>query len=174
MYCTKCGKEIEAGTVCRECMEAESGVNANAGYHQPEQPTYAQPVQPIQPTYGYGNSYQPYAPSLPEPGNRMYGFGKALASTIISYIGFIFVYVALILSTMEYEGGVGLVMAIISLPLIIIPLIMGIKSIGVFNQRKATCAKPIATLILGINGLAMAACSALMDFILMVVALMLL
>ena len=43
---------------------------------------------------------------------------------------------------------------ILAMPLLVISIIFGIKSIVVFKKRKNLPAKPVATLILGIIGLA--------------------
>ena len=143
MYCNRCGKEIESGNICDAC--------AAAAYRA---------------SMAEKSAKENYAPletdAMPDPQNRMYGFGKALVSTILSSVGFIFAYMALAFCFIEPETG--LAMSFITLPLIIIPIIFGIKSINLFKARKASCAKPIATLILGIVGLSTAAIAAFFDF----------
>ena len=97
------------------------------------------------------------------PQSRMNGFGKALTSTILSVVGFIFFYVAMLLSIASPIAAVfGF---IFSLPLVIIPMIFGIQSIKVFKRTSAPDPKPVATLVLGIVGLAMSALTALLLFI---------
>lgn len=145
MYCNKCGKFIESGNVCAEC-QAEEQTKAN--------------------DYVISDTILTGAPTFvpqPDPTNRMFGFGKALASTIMSYFGFIFVYVALIASIADAE--VAAVLYFLATPLVVIPLIFGIQSIKTFVRRKATCAKPVATLVLGIVGLATSAIAALIEAI---------
>ena len=149
MYCNRCGKEIESGNICDAC--------AAAAYRASVAEKAAK---------------ENYAPletdAMPDPQNRMYGFGKALVSTILSSVGFIFAYIALLFSAVVPETG--LAMSFLALPLIIIPFIFGIKSINLFKSRKATCAKPIATLILGIVGLSTAAMTAFFNFIAFIIA----
>ena len=153
MYCNKCGKYISQGTKCDDCARAE--------YYA------SQAQQAQQPSYNYANG-NPYArPNYncePEPKNRMYGFGKALTSTILGFVGFIWSYIAFGEAT-NYWGDeeLALVLILMGLPFIIIPLIFGIQSIKVFTRRKNLSAKPIATLILGISGLVMSGFGALIS-----------
>ena len=170
MYCSKCGKQIPTGTICSECAAqtvSNSNQQAQQPYQQPQQ-AYYQP----QPTYqqAYQTYQQPVKPKQPQPQkkyapeNRMVGFPKALTSTILSNVGFIFVlYIAMIVAAIE--PGAGLFFTLLSLPLVIIPLIYGIESIKVFAASKNYTPKPIATLILGIAGLSMSALSAIFAFV---------
>ena len=68
MYCNKCGKEIEYGTICDECAFEEFKKTRQA-----PQPVVVEPQQ---------------AEWKPSSQNRMYGFGKALAGTIIGFNNF--------------------------------------------------------------------------------------
>ncbi len=146
MYCNKCGKQIETGTLCRECAladaiaktEQKEFVEATVLTHEPEN-------------------------LFPDPHNRMFGFGKALASTIMSTIGFFLSYAAII-ATIESPGA-ALVLTLLSVPLAVLPLIWGINSIKLFKTRAKTCAKPIPTLVLGIYGVAMAGMTAFFSFL---------
>ncbi len=178
MYCNKCGKQIEKGTVCNECLVAELvGTEQTKEDPVAQAPVNAAPMQDAAPqavaqnevkideagNFTFFNEYvnanvPERTSTMPEPNNRMYGFGKALTSTILSEIGFVFVYVALIATIAAPVGG--LVLSLLSLPLIIIPLVMGIASIKVFKARRSTCVKPIPTLILGIVGTSTAAVTA--------------
>ena len=159
MYCNRCGKEIESGNICDACAAAAyraSMAESNAKANEDS-------TEKINFSYINQESID-----MPEPENRMYGFGKALVSTILSSVGFIFAYIALLFSAVVPETG--LAMSFLALPLIIIPFIFGIKSINLFKSRKATCAKPIATLILGIVGLSTAAMTAFFNFIAFIIA----
>jgi hypothetical protein len=93
----------------------------------------------------------------------MRGFGKALTSTILGFIGYFFsVFTMAMLATEDPDVAIaGGVFFVMSLPLTIIPLIFGLKSIGLFKSTPAGMPKPIATLILGIVGLFFAALSLL-------------
>ena len=75
---------------------------------------------------------------------------------VFSIIGYIFAYVALVVPAADYDlAGVGFVFAIISLPFIIIAITSGASCIQCFKRRKAAgCAKNVATLIIGICGMA--------------------
>jgi hypothetical protein len=103
----------------------------------------------------------------------MLGFGKALASTIMSVICYIFGIVAYIFAVVgstvtETDPEAALVMLVaafvlhlvFALPLAIIALVMGIKSIKLFKRTVGK--KPVATLILGIVGTYHAASTLLM------------
>lgn len=147
MYCNKCGKEIEQGTLCPQCEAASVQ----------QEPVQEQPQVPYTPapTYTYA----------PPKQNKMFGFGKALAGTIISIVGFIFsligYFIVMAEATISGDVGVGLVFLLMSLPLVILPIIFGISSIKAFTLKKRYGIKLIPTLILGIVGLATAAFSAI-------------
>ena len=131
MYCCKCGKEIPAGNLCAQCAAMENL------YHPPVKP------QPI-----YTN-----------PADKMLGFGKALTATIMGVIGFIVSYIGFFLVIWQNIGNTdsGTACIVISIPLAIIALILGISSIKVFSSRKNLRPKPVATLVLGIVGVASSA-----------------
>ena len=114
-----------------------------------------------------------------DPGSKMVGFGKALASTLLGtaastyassliytvfyaqiysileeYLNeyFDFSHIELGLRKMTY-GGI-IVSSVIILAMATVALIFGIASIKTFIARKrAKCRKPVATLALGIYGL---------------------
>ena len=152
MYCSKCGKEIDSGYICDGCARREFYIQPSVAVSTPvAEPTFDEPVC-----------------GMPEPKNRMYGFGKALTSVILSFVGFIFAYIGIIFSAVLPESGLAL--TIVALPLIIIPMVLGTKSIKLFNARKATCVKPIATLACGIAGLSMAAISAFMALMSLIIS----
>lgn len=96
-----------------------------------------------------------------DPTNKMYGFGKALTATILGVIGFFFSIFAFAFSL----TGMGVIIAFVlfypgAIAMSVIALVFGIKSIKSFASRsKQNCAKPVATLVLGIVGLAWAATS---------------
>ena len=93
----------------------------------------------------------------------MYGFGKALASTILGHIGFFISYIALLFVATEVAAFMGFMFFLFGLPVTIIPIILGINSIKTFSRRKPPCVRPVATLVLGIVGLAMSAFAALFE-----------
>ncbi len=117
----------------------------------------------------YQNSaYTPYTPYQPQPttGNpRMNGFGKALASTILSYFGLCFSIAAIEVTAFEMPGAAVIVL-MMALGMSIPSLVMGIKSIKTFtNAPKQGLPRPIATLVLGITGLSLAAIALFFCFI---------
>lgn len=183
MYCTKCGKEIESGRFCADCAATSQPTNPQPQtpvypqpqapvypqpqapvYPQPQAPVYPQPQAPVYPQPQQKTYSQPSTPSyhsyMPEPGNRMYGFGKALTAAILGFVGFIWAYVAMVMS---FAGG--MVVVLLGVPFYVISIVFGIKSIKVFTSRKNTCAKPIPTLILGISGLSLGAIAAFFGLI---------
>ena len=134
MYCSKCGKQIESGIICDECLAKDQ---ARVEF-TPQQ------------TYVVINNNEPK-----ENEDRMLGFGKALSSTILSFVGIIFACVAYFFALMgdsvgEDNAAVVIALVIVSLPFLIISFVQGLKSIGLFKRTVGK--KPIATLILGING----------------------
>ena len=180
MYCKNCGKFIGSDVeLCDECAAAKRAEETpnpaaetpvseetltppennetpivqntpdpaqNNGYYPPAGGYY--PPQYQQPFYGYAQPGQPvYAPAAPATPVRL---GGAITSMILSFFGFIFAYAALIAGAIEGEAGMGLLF--FALPLSIIGVVFGAKSIG--NFRATTGAgKRIPTLILGISGL---------------------
>lgn len=91
-----------------------------------------------------------------EKSTRMAGFGIALAGTIISFVSsflMIFSFTGLAFSS---AGGVFLFM--LTIASCVVSIVFGIKSIRTFvSVRREGNPVPIATLILGINGLGTAA-----------------
>ncbi|MBE6595738.1 MAG: hypothetical protein E7644_08070 [Ruminococcaceae bacterium] len=143
MYCTKCGKEMDYdATVCRECQQAET----------------AEVLTPII------ESIDP----APRRNPRMRGFGKALASAIVGFVGMycaVFFYIfGMVGIGIHAESGAPLgtsivstiVLELISLIPAVIALVFGIRSIKVFRATPADQPKPIPTLVLGIVGVASA------------------
>lgn len=182
MYCTKCGKQIDYDSpICKECVDEMAVAAAPAETVEPaveqnviEQSEIEQPVQTeLQPgesvevapaTYTAQPTPPPAVyPSAGGANLRMRGFGKALTSTILGFIGYFFsVFTMAMLATEDPDVAIaGGVFFVMSLPLTIIPLIFGLKSIGLFKSTPAGMPKPIATLILGIVGLFFAALSLL-------------
>lgn len=154
MYCNKCGRNLGDSSVCPDCdvtfEKATESAFGSTDYGTTTESFYSTP-------------YTPPVSTMPDPTNRMYGFGAALTSIILSVFGYIFAYIGLIMGTVEATAF--FVMTVIATPLTIVSLILGIKSIKVFAKRKAPCARPIATLICGIAGVFWAALAALMGFI---------
>lgn len=149
MYCNKCGKEIEYGTICDECAFEEFKKTRQA-----PQPVVVEPQQ---------------AEWKPSSQNRMYGFGKALAGTIIGFIGIIISYIACIVSAIAPDLGMGVIF--VAVACIVLPLIFGISSIKTFKKRARTnCAKPIATLVLGITSLSMLPASVIYTFVAFIIS----
>ena len=182
MYCTKCGKQIDYDSpICKECVDEMAASAAPVEAVEPaieqnviEQSEIEQPVQTeLQPgesvevapaTYTAQPTPPPTVyPSAGGANLRMRGFGKALTSTILGFIGYFFsVFTMAMLATEDPDVAIaGGVFFVMSLPLTIIPLIFGLKSIGLFKSTPAGMPKPIATLILGIVGLFFAALSLL-------------
>ncbi len=115
----------------------------------------------------YQNSaYTPYTPYQPQPttGNpRMNGFGKALTSTILGFVSFIFSVEAI---GFAYESFAAIVLLMMTLGMAIPSLVMGIRSIKTFTGApKQGLPRPIATLVLGITGLSLAAIALFFCFI---------
>lgn len=184
MYCTKCGKQIDYDSpICKECVDAMA-TSAESQQPAPVEDVWEQPVveQTEDKTLQPGESVEVAAPvttytasAVAQPvengtNPRMRGFGKALASTILGFIGYFFaVFTMAMISSGEEDVAIaGVVFFIMSLPLAILPFIFGLKSIGVFKSTPAGTPKPIATLIMGIVGLSFAALSLMFLFFAMI------
>lgn len=129
------------------------------------EPTYSTPNQ----QYYYSNQNEPYTPTpsyqpqptanpaTPNSNPRMLGFGKALASTILSCVGYIFSTIAFAVAISELPGAAVFLM-MMTLGMAIPALIMGIQSIKTFSRAISQgYPRPIATLVLGIAGVSMTA-----------------
>ena len=176
MYCNYCGKFIEGESgVCADCQAARAGSQGGQegqnGYAPHGYTPYGSAPYGEMPPQGY---YPPqpdpyYYSTEPEPHNRMFGFGKALASTVMSFVGFVFAYITLILAMFSREAG--LILLVVTLGLLVTSLVFGIGSIACFNKRRKACAKNIPTLVLGINGVATAAFGSIYAFVAMILVL---
>ena len=182
MYCTKCGKQIDYDSpICKECVDEMAVAAAPAETVEPEAEQSVIEQSVIEQTELQPGESAEVAPanlvveSTPSPvaqptaggsNLRMRGFGKALTSTIMGFIGYFFsVFSMAMLATEDPDVAIaGGVFFVMSLPLAIIPFVFGLKSIGLFKSTPAGMPKPIATLILGIVGLSFAALSMLMLF----------
>ena len=162
MNCIRCGKKIENGSVCAECLaqeamrqEAQTPQNNTGGF------TVTQNFVASREAYG--------AEAVPTQ-SRMAGFGLALTGVILGFFGFIFSYIAFIFAMIEELAVVAVVLTVISLPFCILPIIFGFKSIGLFRATKAPNPKPIPGFVCGIVGLSEGAFSLL--FVLLSFAMM--
>ena len=157
MYCKKCGKQLDYdGDICKECQEAETYFGS----------TQEQPVEtPV--------TTEPTTQPVSQEADKKFGFGTALASTIMGAIAYFIMAIASgiplgVIEAIEEAGlytaeiseiamagiAVTMVFWVIGVGLSIPALIMGIKSIKCFVARKkAGYVKPIPTLVLGLIGL---------------------
>lgn len=103
------------------------------------------------PTVYYGRS-EKKSSNESLPGNAKAGLGGAIASVVMSDIGCTLASVSIYFALIAIE--LGYLMLFSALPLLIISLIQGIKSIRIYRQCISSgCKKPVATLVLGIIGL---------------------
>ena len=151
MYCSKCGKQIDyESTVCAECV-AKMANNAEV----------TAPAAEATPAVVTAPEVSHVIAASPEVNTRMLGFGKALASTIISFVS-IFFMVFSIAAIGSMMFGLGIFLLLATVAAVVVSIIFGIKSIKNFVvAKKAGTGVPVATLVLGINGLATAAFCAL-------------
>jgi hypothetical protein len=164
MYCRNCGKKLPDDSnelLCEDCKKLETEPFAEFEQHDDSQPEQ-QPINDnSNKSYNNYNNYNQNGYNQNNYNNqndnpRMLGFGKALASTIMSVFGYFFSIASfqqLTGSTSFFIGLlVSLVLLCISLGLSIPSLVMGIKSIKTFASVKNSQSKPVATLVLGIIG----------------------
>ena len=157
MYCRKCGKQIDYDSeFCLDCRAEEQAY-----------------IQIIESHTHTNSEAQQAAPA--QKGARMFGFKRALTSTIMGFASIVafyvsFIFLLLFLSdTTESASTVLLIIvffipfACIGVALCIISLIFGIKSITVSRKRyKEGYPTPIATLVLGIVGVYFSVISSLL------------
>ena len=132
----------------------------NAQYNQGYNNSYNQNYNTTY-TQGYTNTYAP-APEKPK-GSRKAGLKGAITSAILSTLGFSFAYAAFIvaeMASMSYSEEAAIA-GIVCVPFAVAGLIMSIigliKGTGAIKVFKSSSPKPIATLIVGIEGIGMGA-----------------
>lgn len=182
MYCTRCGKKIDYDSfVCNECLAAEealknqsqeyvsqsaaadnqesdfvaagaTGADKTESTNTNQQYYYSAP----NPTYTYQTVYNSQQNTVPSGNPRMIGFGKSLASLILSEVGAVFSAIAFFVTGMGAVGA-GIVLFMMALGMAIPALVLGIQSIKTSSRVAAqNLPRPILTLIFGIIGTASA------------------
>lgn len=153
MYCRKCGKFIGTDAeLCDECRQNEAPRYGNPYQNaNPYSNPYSNPnANPYANPYANTGAYQP---PVVQQDTSVINLGKAIASVILSIIGFVFAYIGIILAALEPETGIAFM--IIGLVPTIIGLAFGAGSIANFRQTSyIRSGKRIPVLILGIEGLA--------------------
>ena len=158
---------VEEPVATATAEPVQEPVNPQPTYTAPnnQQYYYSNPNTGYQNTAYQNTAYTPYQPQSTTGNPRMNGFGKALASTILSFFGYCFALAAVEVAAFEMPGAAVIVL-MMALGMSIPALVMGIKSIKTFtNAPKMGLPRPIATLILGISGVSMAALALLLGFI---------
>ncbi len=157
MYCKKCGKKLDYdGDLCEECRNRELvyGDEEKKAETETTSTTYDpfdEPSVGVNPASGNGN-----AAYVPDNGDRMHGFGKALTAAILSEVAVVFAYLGVYACILSVALGVFLILATIAMA--VISLVFGIQSIKTFvADKNAGKVKPIATLVCGIAGVVAAA-----------------
>ena len=186
MYCRKCGKQIDYDEpYCKECQEMDAlfiteEEQAAKDAQKAETMIKTEETAASEPEIFFAEP-QVQAETLVVKGDRKVGFGKALTSTILAAVAYFAVVIAIGLLGGEaiydfeyyisldagypeliYPVGGDFVAVLVCLGVAIglaIPaLIMGIQSMKCFfRQKRAGKAKPVATLVLGIVGMALSA-----------------
>lgn len=122
---------------------------------------------------------------IPDPNNRKYGLGRAIAAQILAtvsvFVGVIALY-AVVFSLVGFSGEVeelgvpallyGFFSTVGCIAMSIVAVVLGVKSIKCFKRKTP---RPIATLILGISSVVEASSAvvvALYDFFFILVALL--
>ena len=166
MYCKKCGKFIGTDAdICDECKQKEALANENVLFQ------YSDLDQNINMnTDANANVNMNFTQPVNVPQNTSaINLGKAIAATILSVVGFIFMYVGILCCI--GAPGVGVVLMMLGLAPSILGLIFGIQSIANFKQTSyIRSGKRIPVIILGISAVADAAISLLLSFILFIAA----
>lgn len=159
MFCTNCGKPTEGdSTLCSSCIAVMRAQEENKA---PEVEIQNQPAPQAYEATPIAETVYRYA-SEPAPSNQKLGLGPAIAATVISEVGALMAYIFFLVSTYVPVAGI-LLSLFIAIPMAIVALILGIKSI--ICAKSAVGKKPIATLILGIVSVASAAAIVLLFFL---------
>lgn len=136
MYCKKCGKFIGTGSeICDDCKQNGTVVNTTVQ------------VQPqVQPDNSRQNT-EYYQASTVTQDTSAIKLGKAIAAMILATVGFIFIYVGVVVGVL---AGIA-VAAIIGLAPTILGFVFGLQSISNFKRTShIRSGKRIPVLILGI------------------------
>lgn len=151
MFCTRCGKEIEAGELCYDCYQKRQ---AETALREPVM-NYAAPV----------NARNAEQVAAEKQGSVMAGFGRALAAAIVSEFAATFGIVCYMFTAMSgifesdfAEGfliGIQITNIIFTLPLAIVSMVLAVGSIRFYKAtvKDPNVKKPIVSLILGIVAL---------------------
>lgn len=185
MYCTQCGKQIESGILCEECLKKQELGQEEVASSEAQTQSVEQEVavsEAVIETPVFSPSEKEVV--IAKKGNRKAGLTKAIIGAVLGFVALIIVSTGLsIISTMAdlliyntitieaYNSAliVVAVLTFISIGISIPSLIFGISSIKTFKKEKsATGTKPIATLILGIVAIVYSACDMFASFILLV------
>ena len=151
-YCTKCGRQISYDSpICVECVGAAKNASQQTSASPTQVPLYVQAF----PQLSYQNN-QPVINLRDDRSytSRMIGFGRALAGMILAFFSFV-IMIGIVDSGFDDESA--LLWLFFALPMQIISLIFGIKSIKVYSSY--TLAKPIPSLVLGICATVLSAVS---------------
>lgn len=152
MYCSKCGKEIDyESPVCLECT-AMIAMQAREAKKQSDSVTVTANPQPaVTPTAPIENAVEEI-PAV-KKNTRKAGLGKAIIGNALSTASAFVLYFALIVVVLGL-GESGGTLTLVFLAMNIVAFIFALQSIKTFRRaRKNGDPAPIATLILGINGL---------------------
>lgn len=173
MYCRKCGKWLEEGQSCPDCAEVE----VHFGADEPIVEAYEEPASAPAPQQG--NRMQGFKGALTATILGVIGYALAFVGFLYAYIFFIgasgedieememlfYMYgvdMSELLNGMQASvlSSLSACFCVFGLGLGIPSIILGAKSIATFKRmKKEGKVKPIATLILGIVGLAIGICT---------------
>ncbi len=183
MYCTQCGKQIESGIICDECLkkqQAQEEVATAEAQTQSEEQKIEQEIasSPVTESVEVAPTKEVFVPPV---GNKKAGLPKAIVGAILSVVALIIISACLSVVTAltefvtentitmeQYTSAVNgvLVFMFLSIAISIPALIFGIISVKTFKKEKtATGTKPIATLILGIVAIVYASCDVFASFV---------
>lgn len=173
MFCKNCGKQIEKGEYCIDCLK------------QPEEQVVV--IDPaVEPKIVKVEAKE--QPKI----SRKIGLKKALTATILGLVGYcIIIYMCqnvlalfdIVLffdiseQAQEILMWISIVSGIVSIIIGIISLSLGISSIKTFKKSKAQGVKPVATLVLGITAIYLAVSSfvfIITDYVLLIAVLLIL
>lgn len=160
MYCNNCGREIRENELfCPACGKENSPLDVFE--------IKAEPIHEV--TYTEEEKSRDRRCGL---GKAITGAALALVSFFVSYIGFV---VSAVMSITYEVSPAGIIFCLGGLAISIISIVFGAKSIGTFKRlSNEGRAKPIATLIIGIeslvSGIAMTFLAVVFSLMLLLVA----
>ncbi len=149
-YCSRCGKKISYdSSICRECSRSASKMKRDD-----EDVSYFEEDSFV--SEDFSDTSSEYEAPVRDTSTRMKGFPLALTGVILDVVSTIVMGIGI--GLYGFFPAVGLIVLMISAIMCLVSVIGGIRSIVTFVKvKRSGGAVPVATLVLGIASIGVAA-----------------